>query len=104
MFFEFRQYKMDPARRAAFAELMDTVVIPFQVSKGMIVVGSWVDEEDPSLYYWMRRFESEEERVKLYAACYESEGWLNEIKPMLGDTVQQITIKRIVPSARSIIR
>ncbi len=104
MFFEFRQYKMDPAKRARFAELMDTVVIPFQVSKGMVVVGAWVDEEDPSLYYWMRRFESEAERAKLYEAVYQSDGWLNEVKPQLGDTVQEIVVKRIEPSARSIIR
>ncbi|NLX36565.1 MAG: NIPSNAP family containing protein [Chloroflexi bacterium] len=104
MFFEFRQYKMDPSRRAHFAELMDTVVIPFQVSKGMIVVGAWVDQEDPSLYYWMRRFESEEERIRLYETVYQSDGWLNEVKPQLGDTVQEIVVKRIEPSPRSIIR
>jgi len=104
MFYEFRQYKMDPTRRARFAELMDAIVIPFQVSKGMVVVGAWVDEEDPTLYYWMRRFESEEERVKLYEAVYQSDGWINDVKPQLGDTVQEIVVKRIAPSARSIIR
>jgi phosphoribosylformimino-5-aminoimidazole carboxamide ribonucleotide (ProFAR) isomerase len=104
MFYEFRQYKMDPAKREWFAGLMDTVVIPFQVSKGMIVVGGWVDEQDPTLYYWMRRFESEEERIALYEAVYKSDGWLNDVKPQLGDTVQEIVVKRIVPSARSIIR
>lgn len=104
MFFEFRQYRMDPARRAEFAEYMDTVVIPFQVSKGMVVVGAWVDEEDPGLYYWMRRFESEAERETLYEACYQSDGWLNVIKPHLGDTIEEVVVKRIEPTPRSIIR
>jgi len=70
----------------------------------MVVVGAWVDEEDPTLYYWMRRFESEKERVELYEAVYQSDGWINDVKPQLGDTVQEIVVKRIVPSARSIIR
>ncbi len=104
MFYEFRQYRMDPAMRAQFVEWMESIVIPYQVSKGMIVVGSWVDEEDPSLYYWMRRFESEEERVKLYKDCYEADGWVKEIKPLLGDTVKEIVVKRIQPTPRSIIR
>ena len=54
---------------------MDETVIPFQISKGMVIVGRFVGEEEDDLYVWIRRFESEEERQQLYEAVYESEEW-----------------------------
>lgn len=107
MFYEFRQYKMvDESKREAWVKFMEEVVIPFQVSKGMVVLGSFVDEEDKNLYYWIRRFKSEEERVRLYKAVYESDEWKNEIGPKIPDMMDRsaIVVKRIVPTDRSVIQ
>lgn len=105
MFFEFRQYKTFPGKRAEWVKYMESVVIPFQASKGMVVVGSWVDDEDPDTYYWMRRFKTEKEREKLYKAVYESPEWKNDIGPRVGELLdrKKITVRRIVPTSKSVI-
>jgi hypothetical protein len=47
----------------------------------MVVVGTFVGLEEKDLFVWIRRFESERERKKLYKKVYESETWLKQIKP-----------------------
>ena len=63
MFFELRQYRILPGKRDEWVRFMDEVIIPFQVAKGMTIVGAFVAEEDPDLYVWIRRFEDESEDV-----------------------------------------
>lgn len=106
MFFELREYRTKPGQRENWVRFMEEVIIPFQVSKGMIVVGSFVGEEEDDLYIWIRRFESEEERERLYAAVYQSPEWQNEIAPRIPEMMdrERIVVRRIVPTPRSIIR
>lgn len=107
MFFELRQYRIKPGQETRWATYMDEVIIPFQVSKGMVVVGSYVGQQETDLYVWMRRFESEEERVALYKAVYETDTWLKEIKPQVDEMLDRekgIVVTRIEPTPRSIIR
>ena len=59
-FFELRQYKIQPGKMASWLELMENEIIPFQVAKGMVICASFQGEEDDSVYFWIRRFESEE--------------------------------------------
>jgi hypothetical protein len=84
MFFELRMYRSQPGQRDALAKLMDEVVIPFQSSRGMVVVGSFVSLEEDDLYIWMRRFDSEEQREALYKAVYEDPQWTEVISPQWG--------------------
>jgi hypothetical protein len=72
-FFELRQYEIRPGKMAEWLEFMQNELIPFQVSKAMVICGSFRGEEDESVYVWIRRFESEEERVRLYAAVYDTD-------------------------------
>lgn len=106
MFFEFRQYRIKDGRRDEWVQFMESEVIPFQISKGMVVVGSFVGEQEPDLYIWMRRFDSEEERIRLYKAVYESEEWLNVLKPRVDTMLDRprIVVTRMVPTSRSVIR
>ena len=67
-FFELRQYKVKPGMMDAWVKIMEEEIIPFQVSKGMVICGSYRGETDDSCYIWIRRFESEEQRVALYAS------------------------------------
>ena len=68
MFFELRQYRTRPGMRKGWVEMMESEIIPFQVSKGMVIVGSFIGEEEDDLYVWIRRFDSEQDRERLYAA------------------------------------
>jgi hypothetical protein len=103
MLFELRQYQAHPGKRDALVELMETTIIPFQISKGMSIVGSFVGEEDPNLYVWIRRFESEEQRAALYEAVYKSDEWLNEMGPQIPDLMEResISVTRMSPTATS---
>jgi hypothetical protein len=82
---------------------MEEEIIPFQVSKGAVITGSWRGEEDESVYVWMRRFESEAERERLYKAVYESDYWKNEVSPVVGTLIDReaINVQRIVPTRMS---
>jgi quinol monooxygenase YgiN len=106
MLFELRQYTTYPGKRDRLVEVMEQDVIPFQTSKGVVIVGSFVAEEDPDTYVWIRRFENEEHRKALYAAVYESDHWKNEIAPKLPDVLmrEKIQVTRLIPTALSVIR
>ena len=83
MFFELREYRTLPGKREEWVRFMEEVIIPFQVSKGMVVAGSFVGAEEDDLYIWIRRFDSEEQRIQLYEAVYESDEWKNNIGPQV---------------------
>ncbi len=106
MFFELRQYRMRPGQRDAWVKYMEETIIPFQISKGMVVVGSFVGEEDRDLYVWIRRFTSEAERERLYQEVYQSDRWKNEIGPRVGELIdrEQIKVSRIEATPKSVIQ
>ena len=55
---------------------------------------------------WLRRFESEAERERLYEAVYQSEEWKTYFSPRVGELIvrEEIKVQRIVPTARSVLR
>ena len=104
MFLELRQYKIHPGKMDEWVAFMEQTIIPFQVAQGMVITGSYRGEEDETVYIWMRRFDSEEQRKALYAAVYESETWKNEISPQIPALIDRsaIQVTRIVPTPRSV--
>ena len=104
MFFELRQYRTKPGQRDNWVSYMEEVIIPFQVSRGMVITGSYVGQEEDDLYIWTRRFESEDDRKKLYEAVYESDTWKNEIAPKILDMLdrERIVVTRIEPTSKSV--
>ena len=105
MFFELREYRIKSGKRGKWVKLMEEKIIPFQVSKGMVVVGSFVAQEEEDLYVWIRRFESEEERKRLYKEVYESEFWAKEVKPGADEMLDRETMRvtRLEPTPKSVI-
>lgn len=103
MFFELRQYAIRPGKQAEWVELMETEIIPFQVAQGMVILGSWVREEDDSVYVWLRRFQDEAERERLYEAVYGSDHWKNVIGPKIPDLMDRdaIQVTRIQATPKS---
>lgn len=105
-FYELRQYKVLAGKMDDWVRFMEDEIIPFQVSKGAVVCGSFRGETDDSVYVWLRRFESEAERERLYEAVYESDRWKNEIAPRLPDMLDRdaSVIARVVPTPKSTVQ
>lgn len=106
MLFELRQYQCKPGRRDEFVRYMEETLIPFQVSHGVVVVGSFIDEEDPNGYVWIRRFDSDEERERIYQTIYGSDTWNEEILPAVVRMVhrERSVISQLRPTPKSVIR
>ena len=85
---------------------MEEEVIPFQTSKGVVVVGSFVGEEEDDLYVWIRRFDSESERERLYEAVYESDYWKDEMAPRVLEYIdrERTVVTRMEPTGKSVLR
>jgi hypothetical protein len=106
MFYELRRYQTQPGRREEWVRYMEEVVIPFQASKGVSVTASFVDDEDPDGYVWIRRFDDEAQRKELYAAVYDSDRWQSEISLVVKDLLipDKSVITRAVPTPQSGLR
>ena len=106
MFFELREYRTMPGQRENWVRFMEEQIIPFQSGKGMVIVGSFVGQEEDDLYIWFRRFESEAERERLYKAVYESDTWKNEIAPKIPEMMdrEKIVVRRIEATPKSVAR
>jgi len=102
-FYELRQYFVRPGKMDEWVKIMEEEIIPFQVSKGMVICGSFRGETDDSAYFWLRRFNSEAEREAQYKAVYETDHWKTKIAPRVPDCLdrEKMHIQRIVPTSRS---
>ncbi len=106
MLFELREYHCKPGRRDEFVALMEEVIIPLNVKAGAVVVASFVGESDDDTYIWIRRFDNEEHRARLYEEIYQSDFWKTEIAPKTGEMLDRSLhrITRLNPTPRSVIR
>ena len=105
-FYELRQYHVRPGKMAEWLKLMEEEIIPFQVSKGMVITGSFRGETDESVYVWLRRFESEAQREALYKAVYDTDHWKTKIGPRIPDLLdrEKMVVTRIVPTPKSTVQ
>ena len=105
-FYELRQYKVLPGKMNEWVKIMEEEIIPFQVSKGMVICGSFRGETDDSVYVWLLRFESEAEREALYKAVYESDHWRTKFAPRVPDYLDRsaMVVTRVIPTAKSTMR
>ena len=106
MFFELRESRTSPGKTQEWVDYIEQVVIPFQVSKGVVVVGSFVGQEKDDLYVWIRRFENGAELERLREAVHGSDRWQSEISPKvpgMTDRSRQV-VRRIVATSRSVIQ
>ena len=103
MFYEIRRYQTEPGRRDEWLRYMENVVIPYQQSKGMTITASFVDDEDPDGYVWIRRFDDEAHRAALYAATHDHPRWIDEIFPAVADLllIDRTVVTRAVPTRTS---
>lgn len=106
MLWELREYRAKPGKRDELVRWMEDEVIPFQISKGMVIAGSFVGEDQDDLYVWIRRFDDEEHRKALYQAVYESDHWKNVLAPQVPAILERekMVVHRLTPNPRSVLR
>ena len=102
-FYELRQDSVRPGKADEWVKIMEEEIIPFQVSKGMVITASYRGETDESVYVWVRRFDSEEQRVQQYKDVYESDFWKTKIAPRVPACLdrEKNVVTRLVPTPRS---
>ena len=102
-FYELRQYHVRPGKMNEWVKIMEEEIIPFQISKGMVICGSFRGETDASCYIWLRRFNSEAEREAQYKAVYETDHWKTKIAPRVPECLdrEKMHIQRIEPTPKS---
>tara|TARA_B100000579_G_scaffold67740_1_gene50792 strand:+ start:324 stop:650 length:327 start_codon:yes stop_codon:yes gene_type:complete len=105
-FFELRTYKILPGKMNEWINFMEGSIIPFQVSKGMVIHGSFTVEEDNDTYIWIRRFENEQERIALYKKVYESDEWLNGMDKIVEKLIDRsaTVVKRLKSTELSVMK
>ena len=107
MLFELRQYRMKPGKRDAWVSFMETEIIPFQISQGMVIAGSWVGEEEEDLYVWIRRFDSEDgTRAAVQGRVRKRHAGRTTSAPACPSTSnrEQSVITRLEPTPKSVLR
>ena len=105
MFFELREYRIKNGMRDRWVRLMEEKIIPFQVEKGVVVVGSFTAVEEPDLYVWIRRFENEAEVERIYNEVYESEYWTKVLRPEIDEMLDRgkMKVTRLEATPKSVI-
>ncbi len=100
MFFELRVYPLVPDKGDEFAKYMDEEIIPYQLSKGMVILGSFLNDAKDT-YVWIRRFDNEADKEARYDAVYNNDYWRDEIAPKLPALMDvdglQVTILEATP-------
>ena len=105
-FYELRQYKVLDVQMENWLKVMQEEIIPFQVGKGVVIAGSFRGEDDDSVYVWIRRFENEAERERLYDEVYGSDYWKDDVSPRLSSMLDReaMVVTRLTPTEMSILR
>lgn len=85
---------------------MEEKIIPFHVSRGIVVVGSFISPEKEDLYVWIRRFESEEERARYAKEVAESDYWKKELLPQIDEMMDRLAMQvtRLEATPKSVLQ
>lgn len=106
MFYELRRYTIRKGKMRQWVKLLEEEIIPFQVSHGMVVPGSFTVEKSDTLFVWLRRFASEAERKRLYSKVYGSAHWKKVLSPKVDKLLDKslIVVDRLLPTSKSVLQ
>jgi hypothetical protein len=80
VFIEQYEYQVNEGMWEQWEGFMDRAVL-YQQSCGMTVLGLFWADNDHTRFVWMRQFDSDEQRDRLYSAVYDSEFWKQNMLP-----------------------
>lgn len=80
MLVEIRRYEIEPGRRDEFVEWFETEAMPAMTSAGLRILGVFVDERNPDVFYYLKGFADAVERDHLNESFYHGDLWLDTLK------------------------
>ena len=97
---ELREYKIKSGKTQEWLELMGTEILPYQRNKGMNVLNTYLqtDDEGNDYFVWLREFENEESRQRLYAETYD-DWWKTEMRGRVFSLIEEsaVSVKLLKP-------
>ena len=108
-FFELRIYEVYPNKMSEWIEFMDAEIIPFQRERGMEINATFImnssdeffeqegerkmhSEKKGSIYVWIRRFQDQDHKKRLYEDVYECSEWIDYYRPKVRELINLNTI------------
>ena len=82
---EVRVYKINPGKMAEWERFFHEKLVGPQEKAGMKIIAAYRTLEDENLFVWMRQFANEASKPAALAGFYESDHWLNTLRPELGE-------------------
>ena len=80
---EVRVYKINPGKMDDWERFFHDKLVEPQEKAGMKIVAAYRTLEDENLFVWMRQFANEASKPAALAGFYESDNWLNTLRPEL---------------------
>ncbi|OBS93567.1 hypothetical protein A9259_16895 [Vibrio cyclitrophicus] len=90
---ELREYKIRPGKTSEWLCWMQEELLPYQRSKGMVIVDTYIQTDDTGtdFFVWLREFENEEARQRIYEETY-NDWWISEIRPKVFTLIDETSI------------
>ncbi|XQW86466.1 NIPSNAP family protein [Thalassotalea piscium] len=95
---ELREYKIKPGKTKEWLNWMKAELIPYQKSKGMKIIDTYIHTgaDGNDYFIWLREFDNEESRMKIHGLTY-NDWWIKEIRPKVFKLIDEnsITVKLV---------
>jgi hypothetical protein len=104
--YELRQYRVKKGKMKQWLRLMEEEIMPFQVSRGMVIPAMFTVRKAQDRFVWLRRFKNEAERKRLYLKVYEHEHWKKGIQPKIEAVlhIPKIVVTDLAPTPKSVLQ
>lgn len=97
---ELREYKIKPGKTAEWLQWMHDELLPYQRSKGMVIIDTYLttDDNGDDFFVWLREFENEHARQRIYKETY-NDWWITDIRPKVFTLIDEhsISVKLLKP-------
>jgi heme-degrading monooxygenase HmoA len=80
MLVEIRRYTIKPGRRDEFVRFFRAEVMPAMEAAGMRILGVYVGVEDSQTFFYLRGFDSADQRDRQLNAFYQGREWLGGMR------------------------
>ncbi|MDG3085111.1 NIPSNAP family protein [Vibrio hannami] len=98
---ELREYKIKPGKTEEWIQWMNDELLPYQHSKGMLIIDTYLrtDDNGVDFFVWLREFESEDARQRIYKETY-NDWWITVIRPKVFTLIDEhsINVKLLYPA------